>query len=250
MVRKGSPVQIREEALAPEAPFGNPPIRTRTRAARLAPHHGEGAIPADEAPRQRGHHRPRRPRQDHPHGGHHEGALREERRHRDVVRPDRQRPRGARARDHHRHGPRGVRDRRPALRPRRLPRPRRLRQEHGHGRRADGRGDPRRRRHRRPDAADARAHPARPPGRRALHRGVHEQGRPRRRRGAPGARRDGGPRAALELRVPRRRPPGDPGLGPRRAQRRAGVGGEGRGADVVGRRLHPDAGARRSTVRS
>ena len=29
---------------------------------------------------------------------------------------------------------------------------------------------------RRPDAADARAHPAGPPGRRAVHRGVHEQG--------------------------------------------------------------------------
>ena len=55
--------------------------------------------------------------------------------------------------------------REPSLRPRRLPRSRRLREEHDHRRRADGRRDPRGLRRRRPHAADARAHPARPPGR-------------------------------------------------------------------------------------
>ena len=38
----------------------------------------------------------------------------------------------------------------------------------------------------RPDAADARAHPARPPGERAVHRRVHEQVRHGRRSGAAG----------------------------------------------------------------
>ena len=42
------------------------------------------------------------------------------------------------------------------------PGPRRLREEHDHRRGADGRGDPRRLRRRRPDAADPRAHPAWP----------------------------------------------------------------------------------------
>ena len=51
------------------------------------------------------------------------------------------------------------------LRARRLPGPRGLRQEHDHRRGADGRRDPGGERGRRPDAADARAHPAGPPGR-------------------------------------------------------------------------------------
>jgi hypothetical protein len=63
--------------------------------------------------------------------------------------------------------PRRVRDRQPPLRPRRLPGPRRLCEEHDHRRGADGRRDPGGERRRRPDAADPRAHPARPPGRRA-----------------------------------------------------------------------------------
>src|ERR1700741_4787298 len=51
----------------------------------------------------------------------------------------------------------------------------------GHaGRRADGRGDPGRVGRRRPDAADARAHPARPSGQRAFDRRVPQQVRPRR----------------------------------------------------------------------
>ena len=47
------------------------------------------------------------------------------------------------------------------LRARRLPGPRRLHQEHDHGRGADGRRDPGGVGAGRPDAADARAHPAR-----------------------------------------------------------------------------------------
>src|SRR5215216_5617512 len=50
--------------------------------------------------------------------------------------------------------------------------------------RADGRRDPGRVGRRRPDAADPRAHPFGPPGRRAVDRGVLEQGRPGRRRRA------------------------------------------------------------------
>ena len=69
------------------------------------------------------------------------------------------------ARHHDQHVARRVRDGQPPLRARRLPGPRRLHQEHDHRRRADGRRDPRRLGRRRPDAADARAHPARPPGR-------------------------------------------------------------------------------------
>jgi elongation factor Tu len=42
-------------------------------------------------------------------------------------------------------------------------------------------------------AADARAHPARPPGRRAVHRRVPQQGRHGRRRGAARAGRGRGP---------------------------------------------------------
>jgi elongation factor Tu len=61
-----------------------------------------------------------------------------------AVRPDRQGPRGARARHHHRHRARRVRDREPPLRARRLPGPRRLHQEHDHRCRPDGRRDPRR----------------------------------------------------------------------------------------------------------
>jgi elongation factor Tu len=64
----------------------------------------------------------------------------------------------------------------PALRARRLPGPRRLHQEHDHRRGADGRRDPGGVGRRRPDAADPRAHPAGPPGRRAGARRVPEQG--------------------------------------------------------------------------
>ena len=60
-----------------------------------------------------------------------------------------------------------VRDRAAALRPHRLPRPRRLHQEHDHRRGPDGRRRAAALGGRRPDAADPRAHPAGPPGRRA-----------------------------------------------------------------------------------
>ena len=70
---------------------------------------------------------------------------------------------------------------------------------------------------RRADAADPRAHPARPPGAGAEHRGLPQQGRHDGRRGAARARRARGPRAAVAVRLPRRRDPGDPGLGAGRA---------------------------------
>src|ERR1700737_884462 len=50
-------------------------------------------------------------------------------------------------------------------------------------------------------SAAARAHPARPSGRRSLHRRRPEQGRRRRRPRAPRPRRARSPRAALQLRV-------------------------------------------------
>ena len=95
-----------------------------------------------------------------------------------LVRPDRRGAGREGARHHDQHGARRVRDAGAPLRPRRLPGPRRLREEHDHRRGADGRRDPRRLRRRRPDAADPRAHPARPPGRRAGAGRLHEQGRP------------------------------------------------------------------------
>ena len=102
---------------------------------------------------------------------------------------------------------------------RRLPGPRRLCEEHDHRRRADGRRDPRRVGDRRPDAADPRAHPARPPGRRAAARRVHEQGRSGRRRRDPRARRAGNPRAAVVVRFRRRQHSRHPGFGGVRARR-------------------------------
>ncbi len=123
------------------------------------------------------------------------------------LRPDRRGARRARPRHHHRHGARRVRVAEPPLRACRLPRPRRLREEHDHRRGADGRRDPGVLRRRRPDAADPRAHPAGPPGRRAVHRGLPEQGGHGRRRRAAGAGGAGAARAAGQVRVPRRRHP-------------------------------------------
>ena len=166
------------------------------------------------------------------------------------LRVDRQRARGAPARHHHQHRARRVRDGEPPLRARRLPRARRLHQEHDHGRRPDGRRDPGGLGRRRPDAADARAHPARPPGRGARDRRRAEQGRHGRRSRAARARRDGGPRAALEVRVPGRRRPGHPGLGAEGARGRRGVDAEDPRADGGRRLVHPGARARASTSRS
>mgnify|MGYP003694233197 CR=1 FL=1 len=72
------------------------------------------------------------------------------------------------ARHHDLDRARRVPDRGAPLRARRLPGSRRLHQEHDHRRGPDGRRDPRGRGDRRPDAADARARAACPPGRRAL----------------------------------------------------------------------------------
>ena len=114
----------------------------------------------------------------------------------------------------HRGLARRVREREAALRPHRLPGPRRLHQEHDHRRRPDGRRDPGGLRGRRPDAPDPRAHPPGPPGRRAGPGRLPQQDRPGRRRGAAGTGRDGTPRAAHPLRVPRRRDPDRPRLQP------------------------------------
>ena len=118
---------------------------------------------------------------------------------RDVhgLRPDRQGAGREGARHHDLDRARRVRDEEAPLRARRLPRPRRLCEEHDHRRRADGRRDPGRLGRRRPDAADPRAHPARPPGRRAGARRVPEQGRHGRRSGAARAGRARSARAAV-----------------------------------------------------
>lgn len=58
-----------------------------------------------------------------------------------------------------------------------------------------------------PHAPDPRARAAGPSGGRAPHGRLHEQGRPGRRRGAHRACRDGDPRPAQQVRLPRRRHP-------------------------------------------
>jgi hypothetical protein len=163
----------------------------------------------------------------------------------DVPRSTRStRPGRAGARDHDRDGARGVRDGEPPLRARRLPRSRRLREEHDHGRGADGRRDPGGFGGRRPDAADAGAHPAGAPGGRAVHRGVPEQGRHGGRSGAAGPGGDGSPRAAVVVRLPGRRHAGGARLGAE------GAGGElgRRWANKCDRRA--DGGGGRATSRS
>ena len=161
------------------------------------------------------------------------------------LRVDRQRSRGARPWHHNQHGARRVRDGEPPLRARRLPGARGLHQEHDHRRRADGRRDPRRLGRRRPDAADPRAHPPGAPGRGARDRRRAQQGRHGRRSRAARARRARGPRAALALRLPRRRHPGGAGLGAEGARGRPRVDAEDPRADGGGRHLHPRADARR-----
>ena len=105
---------------------------------------------------------------------------------------------------------------------------------------------------RRPDAADARAHPAGAPGGGALHHRVHEQGRHGRRRGAAGAGRDGSARAADQVRVSGRRHPDRHRLGQDGAGRRQGRAGR-RVDHEAGRsagQLHPDSRSAPSTGRS
>ena len=205
----------------------------------------QAEVRAHEAARQCRHDRSHRPRQDHAHGGDHEGARRQGPEHRvPRLRLHRQGAGRAPARHHHQHVARRVRDGEPALRPRRLPGARRLHQEHDHGRRPDGRRDPRRLGGRRAHAADPRARAARAPGERPLHRRRPEQGRHGGRPGAARARRDGSPRAALEVRVPGRRHPRRPGLGAEGARGRRGVGREDPRAHLRPRRVHPRAAAR------
>ena len=212
---------------------------------------GQAEVRSVQAPCQRRHHRPRRPRQDDPDRGHHQGPRREGRGHRGaLVRLDRQGPGGARARHHHRHRPRRVLDREAPLRPRRLSGPRRLHQEHDHRRRADGRRDPRGLGRRRPDAPDARAHPARPPGGRALHRGLPQQGRHGGRPRAARAGRARGTRAAERVRVPRGRHPGHRRLGAQRPERRPRGGRGHPQADGRGRRVRRRSPSATSTSRS
>ena len=140
-------------------------------------------------------------------------------------------------------GPRRVRDEEPPLRARRLPRARRLREEHDHGRRADGRRDPRGLGRRRPHAADARAHPARPPGRRARHRRLPQQDRPRRRPRAARPDRARAPRAPEGVRLPRRRDPDHP-----RASRWPAL--QSKSPTDAGREAHHRPDGRRSTATS
>src|SRR5207253_5018300 len=148
---------------------------------------------------------------------------------------------------------RGVRDGGAALRARGLPGARRLREEHDHGGGADGRSDPRGECRRWADAADAGAHPVGAAGERAGDRRVFEQVRPGGRRGAvgPGGARGAG--AAVEVRVPRGRRAGDPGVGAEGDRGGQGVGGEGgrapgsagqehSGAEAGGGEAVPDAG--------
>ena len=129
------------------------------------------------------------------------------------LRPDRQGAGREGARHHHLDRSRGIRDQEPPLRARRLPRPRRLCEEHDHRRGADGRRDPGGVGRRRPDAADPRAHPARPSGRRSGAGRLPEQGRHGRRSGAARTGRARSSRAAVEVQFPRRQDPGDQGLG-------------------------------------
>ena len=193
-----------------------------TTAAQAGDRHGQREIQSQQAPRQRRHHRSHRPRQDHADCGAREGSVEEEPREGDQLRRHRE----------GRHGPRrdedgddrgvarGVRVAEAPLRARRLPGPRRLHQEHDHGRGADGRRHPRGELRRRPDAADARARAARPPGQRAVPRRRPEQGR---HDGRPGTGRPGrarGARAADQLRLPRRQDPRGARLGPRGSERR------------------------------
>ena len=77
-------------------------------------------------------------------------------------------------------------------------------------------------RRRRPDAADARAHPAGPPGGRAVHHRLHEQVRHGRRRRTARTRRNGSARTAQQVRLPRRRHPDRQGLRPQGHGRRQG----------------------------
>ena len=196
--------------------------------------------------------RTRRSRQDVVDGGDHEGIGGDRRGDLHGLRPDRQGAGGKGARHHHCDRPRRVRDEEPALRPCRLPGACRLRQEHDHRRGADGRRDSGGVGRRRPDAADPRAHPAGPPGRRSGAGGVHEQVRHGGRSGAARSGRARGPRAAVEVPVPGRQDPDHPRLGAVRARGQDPRARPRRGAQADGRRWTRPSRSRsvRSTCRS
>ena len=207
--------------------------------------YGQREIQPQQAALQYRHDRSRRPWQDVADGCDHEDSGGDRRRDVHRLRPDRQGAGREGARHHDLDRARRVRDGQPPLCARRLPGPRRLCEEHDHRRRADGRRDPGRVGGRRPDAADPRAHPAGPPGRRAGAGRVPEQGRHGRRSGAARARRARGARAAVEVPVPGRQDSDHQGLGPDGAGRQgseARPGSDPR-ADEGGRRLHSAAGA-------
>ena len=107
-------------------------------------------------------------------------------------------------------------------------------------------------RRRRPHAADPRAHPAGPPGGRALHHRLHEQVRHGRRRRAPRARRDGSARAPGQVRVPGRRHPHRARLGQARPRRRQGRARRRQHHEARrrARQLHPARPSAPSTARS
>ena len=174
----------------------------------------KGKFEPHQAARERGHHRSRGPWQDHVDGCHCDGAVDQVRRRGQGVRPDRRGARRKGARHHHQHRARRVRDLQAPLRARGLSRPRRLCEEHDHRRRPDGRCHFGVLGRRRPDAPDARAHPAGAPGGCGLHHRVPEQVRHGGRRRAPGAGRDGSARVAGQVRIPRRRHPHHPRLAP------------------------------------
>ena len=217
----------------------------RSRERELVPDNGKAEVRAHQAARQHRHHGSHRPWQDDADRRDHQGPVRA---HPGLglhaLRPDRQGPRRAPARHHHLHRPRGVRDGEPPLRPRRHARPRRLRQEHDHRRRPGRRRHPGRLGHRRPHAPDPRARAARAPGGRALHRRRPQQGGHGGRRGAPRARRDGGPRAADRVRLPRRRHPDRARLGAEGPRGRRRLGRQDHRAHGRGGQLHPRARAR------
>ena len=167
----------------------------------------KGKFATDQAARERGDDWARGPRQDDADGGDDLGAGGQVRWRGQGLRPDRRGAGRKGARHHHQHRARRVRDLQAPLRARRLPRARRLRQEHDHRCGADGRRHPGGQRRRRPDAANARAHPAGAPGGRAVHHRLHEQVRHGRRRRVARAGRDGSARTAGQVRLPRRRHP-------------------------------------------
>ena len=103
-----------------------------------------------------------------------------------------------------------------------------------------------------PDAADARAHPACPPGRRAGAGRLPQQGRHGRRSRAHRARRDGGARAADLLQVPRRQHSDRPRLRAVRARGQEARARQERNsrADEGCRRGHSRSRNVRSTCRS